>query len=70
MMLQDTRLDQSGRLEEHEAARTRSEREQDQDPLQERLPAQSNPLHEHSIFMLLISGFNKNLPERESRFMM
>ena len=31
MMLEDKRLDQSGRLEEHEAAWCRSEREQDQD---------------------------------------
>jgi len=31
MMLEDTRLDQSGGLEEHEATRSRSEREQDQD---------------------------------------
>jgi len=30
VLLEDTRLDQSGRLEKHEAARSRSEEEEDQ----------------------------------------
>jgi len=38
--------------------------------VQERLPAQSNPSHEQSTLKLLISGFNKKLPKKESRFTM
>jgi hypothetical protein len=30
--------------------------------VQERLPGRSNPLHEESALMLLISGFNKKFP--------
>jgi hypothetical protein len=38
--------------------------------VQERLPAQSNPSHEESALKLLISGFNKKLPKKESKFTM
>jgi len=38
--------------------------------VQERLPAQSNPSHEQSTLKLLISGFNKKLPKKESKFTM
>jgi hypothetical protein len=38
--------------------------------VQERLPAQSNPSHEQSILKLLVSGFNKKLPKKESKFTM
>jgi len=38
--------------------------------VQERLPGQSNPSHEQSTLKLLISGFNKNLPKKESKFTM
>jgi hypothetical protein len=37
MMLEDTRLDQSERIEEHDAARSRSEQEQDQDSPETRI---------------------------------
>ncbi len=38
--------------------------------VQERLPAQSNPSHEQSTLKSLISGFNKKLPKKESKFTM
>jgi len=38
--------------------------------VQERFPAQSNPSHWQSTLKLLISGFNKNLPKKESKFTM
>ena len=36
--------------------------------VQERLPAQSNPSHEQNTLKLLISGFNKKLPKKQSKF--
>jgi len=36
--------------------------------VQERLKAQSNPSHEQSTLKLFISGFNKKLPKKESKF--
>jgi len=38
--------------------------------VQERFPAQSNPSHEQSTLKSLISGFNKKLPKKESKFTM
>jgi len=38
--------------------------------VQERLPAKSNPSHEQSTLMLLISEFIKKLPDTESKFTM
>ena len=35
--------------------------------VQERFPTQSNPSHEQSTLKLLISGFNKKLPKKESK---
>ena len=37
VLLEDTRLDQSERIEEHDAARSRSEQEQDQDSPETRI---------------------------------
>ena len=36
--------------------------------VQERLKAQSNPSHEQSTLKLFISGFNKKLPKKESKY--